>query len=79
VVRVIGQYAARNGSRLRGLLSGRILPLPSVPFGRQWGSTLPGGDDVDLSIGRELLGLALLVGLLCAVMWLLASTRRSPQ
>jgi hypothetical protein len=50
-----------------------------VPFGRQWGSTLPGGDDVDLSIGRELLGLALLVGLLCAVMWLLASTRRSPQ
>jgi len=34
---------------------------------------------VDLSIGRELLGLALLVGLLCAVMWLLASTRRSPQ
>jgi hypothetical protein len=35
--------------------------------------------DVDLSIGRELAGLALLVGLLTSVMWLLAKTRRSPR
>jgi hypothetical protein len=35
--------------------------------------------DVDLSIGRELGGLALLVGLLTSVMWLLAKTRRSPR
>ena len=35
--------------------------------------------DVDLSVGRELFGLALLIGLLCVVMWVLASTRRSPQ
>jgi hypothetical protein len=35
--------------------------------------------DVDLSLGRELAGLALLVGLLTSVMWLLAKTRRSPR
>ena len=35
--------------------------------------------DVDLTIGRELAGLALLVGLLASVMWLLAKTRRSPR
>jgi len=34
---------------------------------------------VDLIIGRELLVLGLLLGLLCAVMWALASTRRSPR
>jgi hypothetical protein len=39
----------------------------------------PGGDDVDLSLGRELAGLALLTGLLISVMWLLAKTRRSPH
>jgi len=35
--------------------------------------------DVDLSIGRELLGLGLLLGLLCTVMWVLATTRHSPR
>jgi hypothetical protein len=35
--------------------------------------------DVDLSLGRELAGLALLVGLLTSVMWLLAKTRGSPR
>jgi hypothetical protein len=35
--------------------------------------------DVDLSLGRELAGLALLVGLLSSVMWLLAKTRRAPR
>jgi hypothetical protein len=35
--------------------------------------------DVDLTIGRELAGLGLLVGLLASVMWLLAKTRRSPR
>jgi hypothetical protein len=35
--------------------------------------------DVDLIIGRELLGLGMLLGLLCAVMWVLASTRHSPR
>jgi hypothetical protein len=33
---------------------------------------------VDLSIGRELAGLALLSGLLATVMWLLALTKRRP-
>jgi hypothetical protein len=50
-----------------------------------FGSVLGGDDpnpevtDVDLSIGRELAGLALLGGLLASVMWLLAKTRRSPR
>ena len=35
--------------------------------------------DVDLTIGRELAGLALLVGLLASVLWVLAKTRRSPR
>jgi hypothetical protein len=35
--------------------------------------------DVDLSLGRELAGMALLVGLLTTIMWLLAKTRRSPR
>ncbi len=35
--------------------------------------------DVDLSLGSDLAGLALLVGLLASVMWLLAKTRRSPR
>jgi len=35
--------------------------------------------DVDLIIGRELLVLGLLLGLLCAVMWALASTRSEPH
>jgi len=57
-----------------------ILQSPSVSFGRQRGWTLPGGmTDVDLSIGRELLGLGLLLGLLCTVMWVLATTRHSPR
>lgn len=43
------------------------------------GDPKPGGDDVDLSIGRELAGLALLAGLLASVMWLLAKTRDSPR
>jgi hypothetical protein len=38
-----------------------------------------GGTDVDLSLGRELAGMALLVGLLTTIMWLLAKTRRSPR
>jgi hypothetical protein len=51
-----------------------------VSFGR-----CGGGDpnlevtDVDLTIGRELAGLALLVGLLTSVLWVLAKTRRSPR
>jgi hypothetical protein len=35
--------------------------------------------DVDLTLGRELLALGLLLALLCAVMWALASTRHSPR
>jgi hypothetical protein len=35
--------------------------------------------DVDLSLGRELAGLALLVGLLASVIWVLAKTRRMPR
>ena len=51
-----------------------------MSFGRLGGDVpQSGGDDVDLSIGRELAGLALLVGLLTSVMWLLAKTRRSPR
>ena len=51
-----------------------------VSFGRLGGDVpQSGGDDVDLSIGRELAGLALLVGLLTSVMWLLAKTRHSPR
>jgi hypothetical protein len=34
---------------------------------------------VDLSIGRELAGLAVLISLLISCMWLLAKTRRSPD
>jgi hypothetical protein len=51
-----------------------------VSFGRcGGGDPYREGDDVDLTIGRELAGLALLVGLLASVMWLLAKTRRSPR
>jgi hypothetical protein len=52
-----------------------------VSFGRQWGEgdPYPEVTDVDLSLGRELAGLGLLVGLLTSVMWLLAKTRRSPR
>ena len=52
-----------------------------MSFGRRGGSrpAKPEVTDVDLSIGRELAGLALLVGLLTSVMWLLAKTRRSPR
>jgi hypothetical protein len=35
--------------------------------------------DVDLSLGRELAGLALLSGLLASVMWLLALTKKTPR
>jgi hypothetical protein len=35
--------------------------------------------DVELGIGRELLGMALLLVALLGVMWLLAATRRSPH
>ena len=58
------------------------VPFPSrrVLFGRcGGGDSYPEGDDVDLTIGRELAGLGLLVGLLASVMWLLAKTRRSPR
>ena len=34
---------------------------------------------VELSIGRELLGLALLIGLLVTVMWVLSTTKGSPR
>jgi hypothetical protein len=52
-----------------------------VSFGRQWGEgdPYPEVPDVDLSLGRELAGLGLLVGLVTSVMWLLAKTRRSPR
>ena len=52
-----------------------------MSFGRLGGlrPANPEVTDVDLSIGRELAGLALLVGLLTTVMWLLAKTRRSPR
>ena len=52
-----------------------------VSFGRLGGlrPANPEVTDVDLSIGRELAGLGLLIGLLTSVMWLLAKTRRSPR
>jgi hypothetical protein len=62
------------------LWSGGILPEPSCPSA-SLGVGIPNPEvtDVDLSLGRELAGLALLVGLLASVMWLLAKTRRSPR
>jgi len=52
-----------------------------VSFGRRWGVATPfrRETDVDLSLGRELMGLGLFVGLLTSVMWLLAKTRNSPR
>jgi hypothetical protein len=63
------------------LRSGGILPKPSCPSASLGVvvSRNPEVTDVDLSLGRELAGLALLVGLLSSVMWLLAKTRRSPR
>ena len=52
-----------------------------MSFGRRWGVATPfrRETDVDLSLGRELMGLGLFVGLLTSVMWLLAKTRNSPR
>jgi hypothetical protein len=62
------------------LRRGGILPGPSCPSVAQGvASRNPEVTDVDLSLGRELAGLALLVGLLSSVMWLLAKTRRAPR
>ena len=58
----------------------RILLPPSVSSGSPWGvRPCPEVEDVELGIGRELLGMALLLVALLSVMWLLAATRRSPD
>jgi hypothetical protein len=57
----------------------RILIAPSVSFGSSGGRRCPEEVDVELGIGRELLGMALLLVALLGVMWLLAATRRSPH
>jgi hypothetical protein len=52
---------------------------PSLPFGRQGERTCPKEAAVELATGRELLIFAMLLFAILAVMWLLATTRRSPR
>ena len=57
-----------------------MLIEPSVSFGSEWGSILPGGSGTWSSeSGSALLVMALLLMALVTVMWLLAATRRSPD
>ena len=48
-----------------------------MPFGWQWGMTLPGGEDVELATGPTLVVLALLIIGVLAVIGILAATRSS--
>jgi hypothetical protein len=50
-----------------------------VPFGWQWGKSLPGGEDVELATGPTLLVLALLITGVLAVLLILAATRSSQR
>jgi len=62
------------------LHAGRILARPSCPSAGRGGFDLLGRSAcMELAIGRELLGILLLVAALLAVMWILAHTRRSPR
>lgn len=61
------------------LRSARMLMPPSVSFGRLGVDPARRNWDVELGTGRELLVMALLALALCAVMWILAATRRSPD
>jgi hypothetical protein len=56
-----------------------MLMPPSVSFGRLGVDPARRNWDVELGTGRELLVMALLALALCAVMWILAATRRSPD